>query len=505
MQTLSDPKKIRPPRFAQKDGFYTDDPVELAKQIAGFFTEAKRADIEGTIAAMICPHAGYVYSGAVAAAAYKQLEGLTYDTVVVISPSHRTFFRGASVFSGGAYRTPLGDVPLDLDFCGKLTSIDPDVALADIGHDATGGGYEHALEVHLPFLQIVLGQFALVPIVMGDQEYQTAKLLGELIARWATLGRTLIVASSDLAHGHSYSETKRMDETAAAAVEKFSPGRFYDQLQAGAFEACGGGPITAAMIAAQGMGADLARVVCKSNSGDATGVKSGYIVGYLSAVMYGSRESVAEHQRKIDDHSTARDRRPSHDNLEAGRRRASLQADQVLSDLERELLRTTARRSLDHSVKGARLECPAPPTERLRQKRGLFVTLKLHGQLRGCVGYVRPYKPLLDAVWEMAESAALRDDRFIPVEPSEVDDLEVEITILSPLKRITNPNDVLVGRHGLLISRGHQSGVLLPQVPVENNWDRETFLVQTCLKAGLPSDAWRDPRTVLEIFSAEVF
>jgi AmmeMemoRadiSam system protein B/AmmeMemoRadiSam system protein A len=505
MQTLSDPKKIRPARFAQKDGFYTDDPVELAKQIAGFFAKAERADIDGTIAALVCPHAGYIYSGAVAAAGYKQLEGLSYDTVVVIAPSHRAFFRGASIFSGGAYRTPLGEIPLDLDLCGKLTSIDPDIALSDLGHDATGGGYEHALEVQLPFLQIVLGQFALVPIIMGDQEYQTAKLLGELIGRWATLGHTLIVASSDLAHGHSYAETKKLDETAAAAIEKFSPSHFYDRLQGGAFEACGGGPITAAMIASQAIGADTARVVCKRNSGDATGVKSGYIVGYMSAVLYGSPASESSRQSKLDARFTPRDRRHDQDRSERARPYTSLHTDQDLSDSERELLRTAARRSLDHSVKGARLECPAAPTERLREKRGAFVTLKLHGELRGCVGYVRPYKPLLDAVWEMAESAALRDDRFIPVEASEVDDLEVEITVLSPLKRITNPDEVLVGRHGLLISRGHQSGVLLPQVPVENDWDRETFLAHTCLKAGLPTDAWQDPKTVLEIFTAEVF
>lgn len=490
MQTLSDPKKIRPPRFAAKGGFYSDDPVELTKQIARFYAEARRADVDGTIAAMICPHAGYIYSGAVAAAAYKQLEGLSYTTVIVIAPSHRAFFRGAAVFSGGAYRTPLGDIPLDLDFCGKLTSVDPDIALSDMGHDSTGGGYEHALEVHLPFLQIVLGQFALVPIIMGDQEFQTSKLLGELIGRWATLGRTLVVASSDLAHGHSYAETKRLDETAAAAVEKFSPSKFYDQLQNGAFEACGGGPITAAMIAAQAMGADKARVLAKRNSSDATGEKSGYIVGYLSAVMYGTEEEKPKPKRKAEE-------RP--------RGHAGLQSDQDLTDHEREFLRNTARRSLDHAVKGARFECPEAPNDRLREKRGAFVTLHLHGELRGCVGYVRPYKPLLDAVWEMAESAALRDDRFIPVEASEVDDLEIEITVLSPLKKIVNPDEVLVGRHGLLITRGIQSGVLLPQVPVENDWDRETFLAHTCLKAGLPPDAWQDPKTVLEIFTAEVF
>ncbi len=504
MQTLSDPRKIRPPHFAQKDGFYPDDPVVLTKQIAEFFTQAAHIDYGGRIAGLICPHAGYAYSGGVAAEAYKQLEGLSFDTVVVISPSHRAFFRGASVYSGGAYRTPLGDIPLDLDFCGKLTSVDPTVALADIGHDATGGGYEHALEVQLPFLQIVLGQFALVPVVMGDQEFPTAKLLGELIARWARPGRTLIVASSDLAHGHSYAETKQMDESAAAAVQQFSPTRFYDQLQAGSFEACGGGPITAAMIAAQGMGADSAHVLCKRNSGDVTGRKTGYIVGYLSAMMLRSTGKRATGEYIIGEEPHAEDKRHRPADGDYRERHSLLEADVTLSPMERELLRTTARRSLDHAIKGSRPECPVAPTERLREKRGVFVTLKCHGQLRGCVGYVRPYKPLIDAVWEMAQSAALRDYRFTPVEPSEADDLEIEITVLSLLQRITNPDHVLVGRHGLLITHGQQSGVLLPQVPVENDWDRETFLTQTCVKAGLPPDAWRDPQTVIEVFTAEV-
>ncbi|GAB4329250.1 MAG: hypothetical protein Kow0074_25680 [Candidatus Zixiibacteriota bacterium] len=499
MRTLSDPRKIRPPHFARRGGFYTDNPVDLAKEIAGYYRNAKRIDFGGAIVGLVCPHAGYAYSGQIAADAYKQLEGLSYDTVIVISPSHQVFFPGASVYSGGAYRTPLGDVPLDLDLCEKLTSVDKVVTLSDIGHDASGGGYEHALEVHLPFLQVVLGSFALVPIVMGDQEFQTAKKLGELIGRYAKPGRTLVVASSDLAHGHSYAETRRLDEVAAASVQAFDANTLYDRFRDGAFEACGGGPITAAMIAAQAMGADSAKVITMRNSGDVTGEKTGYIVGYLSAVFYRSTDKpsvsnqTGRHKTAIDD-SAARSSRVS-----------ALASDHQLNDGERSFLLRTARKSLAHAVKGANFECPGAPTERLREKRGVFVTLKQRGQLRGCIGYVRPYKPLVDAVWEMAESAALRDDRFVPLDPREVDTVTIEITVLSPLKRITNPDDVLVGRHGLLITRGYQSGVLLPQVPVEAGWDRETFLEQTCLKAGLPPDAWRDPETIIEVFTAEVF
>lgn len=501
MRTVSDPTKVRAPHFAQQGGFYPDDPVALTKEIARFFSRAEKVELGGTIAGLVCPHAGYAYSGPIAAAGYKQLEGQSFDTVVVIAPSHQVFFSGASVYSGGAYRTPLGDIPLDLDFCQNLTSVDPSIALSDIGHDSAGGGYEHSLEVHLPFLQIVLGTFALVPIVMGDQEYPTAKRLGELIGRWAKLGKTLIVASSDLAHGHGYKTTRQMDETAATAVQKFDPNYFYDRLREGSFEACGGGPITAAMIATRAMGADTARVLDHRNSGDVTGQKTGYIVGYLSAafVSTGAKPESRTRPARKSVRQTAGSSR------EEPRKRRGLEDAHTLSAMERDFLRTTARRSLEHAVKGAPLNCPEAPTDRLREKRGAFVTLKRNGELRGCIGYIRPYKPLIDAVWEMAESAALRDTRFIPVEPSEVDDLAIEITVLSPLERITNPNDVLVGRHGLMVSRGYSSGVLLPQVPVEADWDREMFLSQTCIKAGLPPDAWRDPATILEVFTAEVF
>ncbi len=501
MRTVSDPNKVRAPHFAQRGGFYPDDPVVLTKEIAGLFGQAKRVELGGTIAGLICPHAGYAYSGPIAAQGYKQLEGQSYDTVVVIAPSHQVFFAGASVYSGGAYRTPLGDIPLDLDFCQKLTSVDPSIALSDMGHDSAGGGYEHALEVHLPFLQIVLGAFALVPIVMGDQEYPTAKRLGELIGRWAKLGKTLVVASSDLAHGHSYKATRQMDETAATAVKTFDPGYFYDRLKEGSFEACGGGPITAAMIATQAMGADTSHVLDHRNSGDVTGEKSGYIVGYLSAAFVSSGGDAGSQSR------SARKpiRRAGTPSPEEPRKRRGLEDAHNLNAMERDLLRTTARRSLDSAVKGAPLSCPEAPTKSLREKRGAFVTLRKNGELRGCIGYIRPYKPLIDAVWEMAESAALRDTRFIPVEPSEVDDLDIEITVLSPLQKVASPNEVLVGRHGLLITRGYRSGVLLPQVPIESDWDRETFLSQTCIKAGLPPDAWQEPDTVLEIFTAEVF
>jgi len=154
-------------------------------------------------------------------------------------------------------------------------------------------------------------------------------------------------------------------------------------------------------------------------------------------------------------------------------------------------------------IDGCSLGAPAPNSEWLAEHRGVFATLYLRGQLRGCVGYAMPIAPLFRAVTETACAAAFSDTRFVPVTSEEAHALEISLSILSPLALI-RPEDVVVGRHGLLVSEGARRGLLLPQVPVENEWDRETFLQQTCRKAGLPLDAWRTGATI-EAFTAEVF
>lgn len=138
-------------------------------------------------------------------------------------------------------------------------------------------------------------------------------------------------------------------------------------------------------------------------------------------------------------------------------------------------------------------------------KRGAFVTLHKRGELRGCIGTFRSDKNIADVVSEMALASAFEDPRFPKLELEELEEIDIEISVLSPLRKIKNVNEIEVGKHGLYISRGFRSGVLLPQVATEYNWDRETFLVHTCLKAGLPEDAWKDPATKIEVFTAEVF
>ncbi len=176
-----------------------------------------------------------------------------------------------------------------------------------------------------------------------------------------------------------------------------------------------------------------------------------------------------------------------------------------ISDNEKQFLIQVVRDVIRVSIEGGEYS-PSPfQSELFNRKYGLFVSLHKHGELRGCIGYVEGIKPLLQAVIDMAEAAAFRDPRFEPVTSDELEDLEIEISVLSPLQEIKSVDEIVIGEHGLVIERGFAKGLLLPQVATEYNWDRETFLEHICVKAGLPKDAWQDPKSKIYTFSAVVF
>lgn len=177
-----------------------------------------------------------------------------------------------------------------------------------------------------------------------------------------------------------------------------------------------------------------------------------------------------------------------------------------LTDEEKRYLKDLARLSIAAELAGDRVwRAPEPPTEKIRENLGAFVTLTIGGQLRGCIGRIVCDQPLNVTIASMARAAAFQDPRFPPLTREEFEELDVEISILSPIDRCPDPSLVEVGRHGLIVRRGHRQGLLLPQVPVEWNWDKETFKAQTCCKAGLPPDAWKHPDTEIYWFEAEVF
>ena len=458
--------------------FYPEDPADLRAMVDSLLAQAKPPRIDGTIIGLISPHAGYIYSGHVAASGYELLKGKKIERVVIISPSHIVAFQGAAVYDGQAYQTPLGKVPVDEVFSRKLADASASVLLSSEGHETVRQGRtEHALEVQLPFLQEVLGDFKLVAIIMGDQDYEDCRALGYALAETIKDNQTLIVASSDLSHFHKYSEAVKLDSKVVSAVEEWDYFNLSRNLSHRVWEACGGGPIVAMMIAAERLGANQVKVIKYANSGDVPAGQKDNVVGYMSAVLW-------------------------RDEKAAGKEEFGFK----LSKEEQAHLLTIARQSVKEAVKnGSVYDCNPGGFESLKKDRGAFVTLTENGQLRGCIGYTAAVQPLYETVRDAALSAATKDPRFPPVSENDLPKLAYEISVLSPFKKISDTNQIKVGKHGLLIRKGRNEGLLLPQVATDYQWDRLTFLQQTCRKAGLPTNAWQAPDADIFIFSAFVF
>ncbi|MCK4607669.1 MAG: AmmeMemoRadiSam system protein B [candidate division Zixibacteria bacterium] len=462
--------------------FYPASPGELAKTIAKLYAEVDKTPIDGHPLALIVPHAGYPYSGLVAAEAYKLLEGRRYDTVVILAPSHTVFFKGSSVYDGDGYRTPLGVVETDRDMSRALASIHPSIDLSRRGHATGSTRGEHALEVQLPFLQVVLGAFKLVAVVMGDQETDTVRPLAEALAATLKGTNTLMVASSDLSHFHAEKEARRLDQVVQKAIEQFDPDLLLHTLESGQGEACGGGPMAAVMAAARRLGASTVQTLGYATSGETT-ADFDSVVGYLSAVIVTSEEPSAK--------TPVIGSTPAREKAEG------------FTEEDKAALHKIARDAIRAKLDG--VEYAPPQLENLKEKRGAFVTLTSGGRLRGCIGQIMARQPLYEAVAEMAVAAAFEDPRFAAISEEDFERIDIELSVLSPLKRVYELETIKVGRDGLMIKLDMHSGLLLPQVASEYGWSTVEFLQQTCLKAGLPKDSYKNRRAEIYRFSADVF
>lgn len=459
-------KKTRKPVFA--GSFYPADKQKLERKIEDYLKSADSQckKVSGHIFGIIAPHAGYDYSGQVAAYAYSQIRGKDYKTVIIIGSSHQVPFKGISIYPSGFWETPLGSVQIDnkialslMDNCDAIKAYPAAFAR------------EHSVEVQIPFLQKTLKSFNIVPLVtgsMGKEDYK--KLSGALLKLLEQNPKDiLIVASSDMSHYHPYNTAYKMDIPALKDIENLNIEKLSENLQNGNCELCGAsGVITLMMMASRRLNAH-AKTLYYANSGDATGDKA-RVVGYgASAFMYADANN------------------PS------------------LSKKEQDLLLMIARKTLDEYITKGSIPKFNIKEGRLLEKRGAFVTLKKNNELRGCIGYIVPVEPLYKAVIDMTVSSSTKDPRFIPVSGSELKDIKIEISALTPLVLISNPNQIEVGKHGLYITKGNHSGLLLPQVATEYKWNRDEFLNQTCLKANLPKNAWKEKGTKIYTFTAQVF
>ena len=467
-------KNIRQPVVA--GSFYTASAKALSEEIENYLKNVPPKDAYGKPIGLISPHAGYMYSGQVAAYAYKQIEGMEYDAVIVIAPSHRAYFPGASVDDKEGYRTPIGIIPVEVDIAKRITDRSSLVSYYPQAHVE-----EHSLEVQLPFLQMVLKDFKLVPIIMGDQDLATCERLAEDIAGVIKGQDILVVASSDLSHYHPYDEAKRLDQKVIEYIDNYDPRGLASALSQRKTEACGGGPIITVLFIGQHLGANRARVVKYANSGDVTGDYSG-VVGYAAGVIY--KNNVQAKKR-------------------AGNKKVGV--DLGLKDEEKELLHQIVKETIRSRLEGKSLPDFKVDSKTLKEPRGAFVSLHKGGMLRGCIGHLQADRPLYETIKDMSIAAAFEDPRFPPLSREEFDQVDIEISVLTPFKKITNIDEIEVGKHGIYLVKGFYSGILLPQVATEYGWDRITFLEHTCIKAGLHKDAWKDKDAEIYIFSADVF
>jgi AmmeMemoRadiSam system protein B len=272
--SVSDSRSVR--RSVIAGSWYPGDPKQLRAMLDGFLNEVPSQPLEGRLVGLISPHAGYVYSGQVAAYAYGQLRGKTFPRVVIVSPVHHMYMGEFATTDKAYYETPLGLVPVDAQ---AVAAVESQVRLNHVSQDM-----EHSLEIQLPFLQRVLGNFALIPIMMGDQEWDSAVSLGQALAKAVGGQPALLVASTDLSHFHPYEAAVRLDRVVLNYITAYDPEGLARTLDTRGAEACGGGPVVTIMLAAQALGANRAVLLKYMNSGDVTG-DHGSVVGYAAAAL----------------------------------------------------------------------------------------------------------------------------------------------------------------------------------------------------------------------------
>lgn len=452
---------VRPPAVAGY--FYPADPDVLRVRIEALLVSdgADGTDSITPIRAGIVPHAGLDYSGPVAARFYRAVRGRDYDAVVLVAPSHQEAYAGVSIWPGTHLATPLGEIPIERELAERLAAADDSIRF-----DVAGYGPEHSLEIQLPFLQLALPGVPVVPLVMGrqslDRSYRLARILAAVLA-----GRNvLLLASSDLSHFHDDTTAVRMDGELLDLVRSDDPFLLGYRGFVGELEACGLGGVVTVLEAARLLGAGRTQVLTYANSGGVTGEMSN-VVGYGAATI--SDGAGGPHG---------------------------------LSPEEKRLLIEIARGTVEATV---RREIPPPLpdlTPALMRKQAAFVTLRAAGELRGCVGAVFAVRSVAEQVRSSAVAAS-RDARMRPLAAAELATLDYEISLLSPLTPLDDPEGLVLGRDGLWLVRGDDHGVLLPSVPVDQGWDRKTFLEQIGVKAGLGRQAWREPGTQLFSFTTE--
>ncbi len=449
--------------------WYPGKKEDLIKLIDSFLRNTDNAGLKD-IKALIAPHAGYTYSGQVAAWAYKQIAGRKYKKVIILAPSHHVGFRGASIPGYTHFETPMGEVKVSgiAESMKKESKLIQSIDLIE--------EKEHSLEIQLPFLQKVLNSdFELIPAVVGDVSESDRTELAELITKNLD-DDTLIVASTDLSHYYAYDAAVSMDTECVEAITGL------DTKDAERCEMCGMNPVLILMEIAKKQGWN-AHLLKYANSGDATGDTSG-VVGYAAIAFYGGEKDA--------------------------KKRNSQALPGELNDVEKKYLLGLARETIENYVKTGEVTEPHTEDAKLKEMRGAFVTLEKKGQLRGCIGHILPVEPLYLDVRDNAISAATEDPRFRHVVEEELDNIEIEISVLTSPEKIKTKSaketleNIRPGIDGIILEYKGRGATYLPQV-WEQLQKKEEFLDSLCMKAGLSPGAWKEKGATLSRYQVQAF
>lgn len=458
--------------------FYPEEQDELKKELENLFASAVPKQCRD-VRAIICPHAGYVFSGGVAASAFNQIDrNAIYKRVFILASSHQMSFEGAAIYCEGDFLMPYGKEKVDTEFGKMLVSGFPELFTSGTGPHIN----EHSLEVQLPFLHYVLKtNYCIVPIIIGASDPDVCKKIAMVLKAYFTPDN-LFVISSDFSHYPNYEDAQKVDALTKEGILSNNPETLLTCLKKNAAKhiphlstsLCGWTSVLTMLNITVGNDSLEYSGIEYKNSGDAENFgEKDKVVGYWG---------IAISEKQIDK-----------DNF-------------ILSRHDKEVLLKIARDSVESAVlKRKKSQAVSEDISvTLNTNCGAFVTLHKNGKLRGCLGHLSGDLPLYKMVQEMAASVALHDYRFSPVAKEELEDIDIEISALSPLKKIKDIAEIKLGIHGILIENGEHSGVFLPQVATETGWSKEEFLGYCSRdKAGLGWDGWKTAD--IYIFTATVF
>jgi AmmeMemoRadiSam system protein B/AmmeMemoRadiSam system protein A len=463
---------VRKPSHAGQ--FYPSDPQKLAAAIDGYLEDAVTPFTDRPIA-VVCPHAGYIYSAQIAADAYKQASRYDYDLVVILGVNHTTAgFRDVSIYPSGGFETPLGVAAIDEELAERLMAKD-----GRFRFDPAVHAREHSIEVQVPFVQRLFPKAKILPAVVGAPDPDMCERFGEALAEAVKQRKVLIVASCDLSHFPSYEDARRVDGKTLGAIAaldtKALRSEISSQMGEGVPElgtcACGEASVLVAMVAARRLGATGGQIISYANSGDTALGDRSRVVGYgaiaFVAGQGGNNAAVSPTKKAAEEKGATFD------------------------EAQERALLSFARKTIRQYLTTQTAPLARGFDSSLERQSGAFVTLRKNGELRGCIGHMKEDIPLCQVVGYCALQAAFNDRRFPPVEIGELDAVEIEISVLTPYETVRGYDAIRVGTDGVLMKKDGRSAVFLPSVAVEQGWTRDEMLSHLSLKAGLPADAWK--------------